>query len=42
MAVQSDWAQTQSLWIHQLTHLVEEGSNASLSEGVRGKSHTSR
>lgn len=36
MAVQSDWAPTQSSWIHQLTHLVEEESNASLSEGVCG------
>lgn len=42
MAVQTDWAQTQSLWIHQVTQLVEEESNASLSEEVCKMPHSSR
>lgn len=34
MAVQGDWVQTQFLWIHHITQLAEEESNASLSEWI--------
>lgn len=39
MAVQGDCAQTQSLWIHQITHLAEEESHASLSAWVEDATH---